>query len=565
MYVPKIAALTSVMTLALAGVVAVAPGAQAACGSGTYGGGAGTSGDPYMIASDAHLNTLQSTSGDWSCHFVQTAPIDLTGTTWNSGIGERFGALFEGSYDGGNHLISGLRIEGGSDLGLFGYVFDPGTIERVSFSGDVVSTGNNVGGIVGVLDSATLRDSNFTGSVSSSIDEGGFFGFQVGGLVGLQVGSGSSLSDSYSTGSVSGRDRVGGAVGQAWNGSIDRVYSTGSATGLVGAGTNIGGLIGYNATDANSGGATVTDSYARGAVTGHNLVGGLTGGGANTITITDSYATGLVTTTNNPGGLTAQGGDAQESFWDSQTTGLSTSGTGTAKTTEQMTSLATFTDANWSIAQGYDATKTWGIDPDINDGYPFLVSLYASYLDGSGTASASSPEYAFTFWLDSGEQCTDISPQVVQRGEAFTLPGALAGCRREGTEIVGWTIPWSDRVFAPGTVVRVVDSQQFTAVLKEPSVRVVYDANVAADDSCRNGGEEIAVEDRTRTQTLMREAMSGWPLASTAPCVPDGVVLQRWNTSGDGSGRIFDLGASVPEEWIDDPENVRRLYAVWGR
>jgi len=622
MYGSKIAALTSVMTLALAGVVAVAPGAQAACGSGTYGGGSGTIGDPYVIASGSHLNTLQDTSGDWSCNFVQTEPIDLTGTTWSSGIGTGSGAsAFSGTYDGGNHEISGLVVDvAGGNAGLFGYV--TGTVQRVSFSGSVEGTGNNIGGIVGIAQGGTVESSSMTGTVtattgvganvggvvgqaynasqlsgllseatvtSESSITGGVVGFlstsdladssfvgsvsagidQVGGLVGWLAGSGPepSISDSYSTGSVSGRDKVGGAVGEAQSGSLTRVYSTATVTGTDDAGSSrIGGLIGHNSNGSADTGATVTDSYARGSVVGFAGVGGLVG--TNDKLITNSYATGAVSATNSVGGLlgSTSASTVVGSFWDTQTTGLADSaGAAVGRSTSQMTSLATFTDANWSIAQGYDASKTWGIDPDINDGYPFLVSLYASYLDGSGTASASSPEYAFTFWLPDGRECTDISPQTVRGGTSYTLPGAMAGCRREGTEIVGWTIPWGDRVFAPGTVVRVVDSQQFTAVLKEPSVRVVYDANVAADDSCRNDGVEIAVEDRTRTQTLMREAMSGWPLASTAPCVPDGVVLQQWNTSGDGSGRIFDLGASVPEEWIDDPENVRRLYAVWGR
>lgn len=613
MYVPKIAALTSVMTLALAGVVAVAPGAQAACGSGTYGGGSGTSGDPYVIATPTHLDELRTTSGDWSCSFSQTESIDMNGATWSSGSVGSSAVEFSGTYDGNGHTISGLTVSGSSYVGLFGLV--TGTIREVSFSGTVSGTDGFIGGIVGYLSSGTVDSSTMTGSVSAttgnginvggiagtalaatitdshssatiSVEEGnagGVVGFLsasdlsgasfsgsvtasvdvVGGLVGYFGGlPGSLLSDSYSTGTVKGRDMVGGAVGRALSGSIDRVYSTGNVTGTDVGSTYVGGLVGLNSSDigARLGGATIADCYARGAVVGNNVVGGLVGW--TDALISRSYATGAVTANGSDGGLIGIAGpSAVASFWDTETTGESSSAGGSGKATSQMTSLSTFYDASWSIAQGYDPTKTWGIDPDINNGYPYLISLSS----GSPSLSANPATYEFTFWLDSGEQCTDISPQVVQRGEAFTLPGTLAGCRRDGTEIVGWTIPWGDRVFAPGTVVRVVDSQQFTAVLKEPSVRVEYDANVAADDSCRSDGVEIAVDDRTRTQTLMRDAMSGWPLASTAPCVPDGVVLQRWNTAGDGSGITYELRAPVPVEWIDDPQNVRRLYAVWGR
>jgi hypothetical protein len=623
MCVPKIAALASVMALAVAGVVAVAPGAQAACGSGTYGGGSGTSGDPYVIASGSHLKALQSTSGDWSCGFVQTEPIDLTGTTWSSGIGSGSGAsAFSGTYDGGNHEISGLVVDvEGSYAGLFGYV--TGTVQRVSFSGSVEGEGNYIGGIVGIAQGGTVESSSMTGTVTATTDfganvggvvgqaynasqlsgllseatvtsesniTGGVVGWlstsdltdssfggsvsadidQVGGLVGWLTGSGPepSISDSYSTGTVVGRWRVGGAVGQALSGSIERVYATGSVTGNDGSSTYIGGLVGDNdESGSGGGGATITDSYARGSVEGNNIVGGLLGGGRNTIT--NSYATGSISAPRATGGLSAQGGDAIASFWDTDTTGESSSAGGggvVGKTTAQMTSLPTFLDASWSIAQGYDETKTWGIDADINDGYPFLVSLYSSYLEpSSGSTSTSGPRYEFTFWLPTGEQCTAISPQSVQRGAKFTLPGALAGCRREGTEIAGWTVPWGDRVYPPGTVVTAVDSQQFTAVLKEPAVTVLYDANVAATDGCWVDGVEVSLDDRVVSEELMRDALVGWPLRSGAPCTPDEVELQGWNTRGDGTGEELQPGNPVPATWAEADDNQRHLYAVWGR
>ncbi|MCX6717590.1 MAG: hypothetical protein NTU76_02865, partial [Candidatus Taylorbacteria bacterium] len=49
-------------------------------------------------------------------------------------------------------------------------------------------------------------------------------------------------------------------------------------------------------------------------------------------------------------------------YWDTQTSGQATSAGGTGKTTVQMMTLSTFTDASWDISQG----------DDLNNGYPYL-------------------------------------------------------------------------------------------------------------------------------------------------------------------------------------------------
>ena len=92
----------------------------------------------------------------------------------------------------------------------------------------------------------------------------------VGGLVGLNRAN-SSVSDSYSSASVSGNSAVGGLVGcnQGSNASISSTYSTGSVSGS----NNVGGLVGFNRVQASIGA-----SYAIGSVSGSgNNVGGLVG------------------------------------------------------------------------------------------------------------------------------------------------------------------------------------------------------------------------------------------------------------------------------------------------
>lgn len=52
------------------------------------------------------------------------------------------------------------------------------------------------------------------------------------------------------------------------------------------------------------------------------------------------------------------------SFWDTETSGQSTSVGGLGKTTAEMKTQSTFTD--------WDFSTVWAINPTINEGYPYL-------------------------------------------------------------------------------------------------------------------------------------------------------------------------------------------------
>jgi len=119
-------------------------------------------------------------------------------------------------------------------------------------------------------------------------------------------------------------------------GTVSNSYSSGSVTGENGA----GGLVGLNGE-----GGTVSNSYSTGNVNGNMYVGGLVGGNADTVS---------------------------NSFWDTETSGQTTSAGGTGKTTAEMKSIATF--AAWDIiavtSGQTNPTYIW----NIVDGqtYPFL-------------------------------------------------------------------------------------------------------------------------------------------------------------------------------------------------
>jgi len=105
---------------------------------------------------------------------------------------------------------------------------------RNSYSTDNVTGEEAVGGLVGV---------NYFGIVSNCYSSGGVAGgYVVGGLVGANAGD---VSDCYSAGSVTGEDFIGGLAGTSGKGStVSSSYSTGSVTCAGRDCLQVGGLVG---------------------------------------------------------------------------------------------------------------------------------------------------------------------------------------------------------------------------------------------------------------------------------------------------------------------------------
>ena len=189
--------------------------------------------------------------------------------------------------------------------------------------------------------------------------------------------TGSSISNSYSTGSVSGTSFVGGLAGVNYtNSAITNSYSTASVSG---SGARVGGLVGdlYSA-------STINNSYSVGTVvSGGGYVGGLLGYNI--------------------------GGTITNSFWNTTTSGQATSVGGTGLTNAQMQQFASF--AAWNtptttIANTGGSGAVWRIYeghtyPLLNS---FLTPLSISASDTSVTYNGGS-----------------------QSGNAFTLIGNVFG------------------------------------------------------------------------------------------------------------------------------------------
>ena len=273
------------------------------------------------------------------------------------------GASFNGTFAGLSNTISNLTINASaSGVGLFGYTNTGSMIRDLGLSGGSIRGGGLVGGIVG-YNRGTVDHSYNTGTT------GGPSANTAGGLVGYNSGT---ISRSYATGNVTGLSYVGGLAGVNTGAAatISQSYSTGKAIGGTTTGSShAGGLVG-----TNEAGAKITQSYALGAASGYNRVGGLAG--TNSGTITQSYATGGVTGTTNLGGLVGfnDTGTVTSSYFDTGTTGRSV-GAGSGSSTG-ITGITTADAYNKAPYSGWDFSDTWYLAADVTR--PMLRSEWST-------------------------------------------------------------------------------------------------------------------------------------------------------------------------------------------
>ncbi|MBN2129785.1 MAG: hypothetical protein JW741_09825 [Sedimentisphaerales bacterium] len=401
--------------------------------------GQGTAEEPYRIDSADRLILLGRASALWDRHFVLGADIDLDPNLPEGAVfGQAVVQVFSGVFDGDGHAISHLTIQGGSYLGLFGWVADPnseirnvrlidpnvygqdhvgavagqigeGSVTNCTIANGLVCGENNVGGLAGAHQSGTITDCSVLGGrVSGNSTVGGLAGSgdriircclqqvevvsagEFFGSVGGLAASAKEIVDSQVTGGlVRGLSEVGGLVARMTGGTISgcctstRVEAADQGFSLW---LTIGGLVGDN-------GGTIENSYSTSGVTQANAgnllllglgpsgAGGLVGSNRGTIRL--SYSTGAVVTapsvgtfgwTLEAGGLAGSSwGSAESSFWDTETSGQTTSAGGTGLTTAEMQTAAIFLEAGWDfvdetengtediwwILEGQDYPRLW--------------------------------------------------------------------------------------------------------------------------------------------------------------------------------------------------------------
>ena len=302
-------------------------------------------GNTYEVYNaDGLLAWNKAVQGNLLLNCTLTDDINLTGKEWTP-IGD-YDNRYTGTFDGGNHTISGLTVKGSDEnAGLFGYIGkDGGTVKNVVLK-DVQITSNNqyanVGGMAGINNGTIENCSVSGGSVS---------GYSAGGVVGQQYSGSITLCNSSAT--VQGTSQVGGVVGYTNYGvTLTACYATGDVTAKDNDTAGIffaGGVVGSN-------GGNLTACYATGDVTGGTgsiYVGGVTGSNDSSTLTACYHATGTVSgPVEATGGVTGRNYNALGApvitacYWGSNpNTGIGENQAGTTDGTTKVT------DGNWTEA-----------------------------------------------------------------------------------------------------------------------------------------------------------------------------------------------------------------------
>ena len=238
---------------------------------------------------------------------VLAGDISLGGETnpWTA-IGTS-SAPFKGTFDGGNHVISGLYINSTkSHQGLFGYI-NGGTVQNVTVQGSVTSTGGNIAGIVGYNNKGTIRNCSSAVEVSCT---GGSFVHYYGGITSYNNGTVTGCVNSGNI-TATGGSACGGIVGCNFGGTVTDCYNKGT---VENSGSHVGGIIGQGRN-----GSEVTNCYNIGSVTGKTNVGAIAGqaqdGAAsckNSYYLAGSASFGIGSLSNTDGVMTEEAMQAQD-------------------------------------------------------------------------------------------------------------------------------------------------------------------------------------------------------------------------------------------------------------
>ena len=205
--------------------------------------------DSFEVKTEADLlkfADLVNTGTDFANKTVTLAnDITLSQSNWTP-IGTNT-TPFKGTFDGGNHTISGLNIakDINGNAGFFG-VANGATIQNLIVEGSIVLANNsatNVGGICANANSTTVDSciNKVNIDVSAVTNENGV---QVGGIVGTHAGT---ISNCKNYGNITGSDYaiVGGIT--AYTSFSNTLTDNANYGNIMGADGQTGNLVGYDA------------------------------------------------------------------------------------------------------------------------------------------------------------------------------------------------------------------------------------------------------------------------------------------------------------------------------
>jgi len=301
---------------------------------------------------------------------------------------------YSGIFDGNGHTISGMTMHlswYGSNFGLF-YSIEDATIKNLTVSGNVnlharsnityvglITAEAKKSSIINCVTEGTMQTnekcSGASGGICGRMQEGTIEGcvnkctiaadYNCGGIVGMVCDYGivskcANLADVYAL-------AFSGGVAGDVHGCIEQCYNSGDVVATApNGGDAMGGIV------ANMSGHFY-DCYNTGDVSGYGSVGGIIGS-VNECKALNTYNTGKVVGVSS---YAPVANDYSEIYYDSSTwfylteicdAELNENDKSTSLTTEQMKQKESF--------PAFDFETVWDINPEINDGYPYLRCFY---------------------------------------------------------------------------------------------------------------------------------------------------------------------------------------------
>ena len=236
----------------------------------------------YELVADLDFNDIDPATDDdqlsrWAEGAVAEGVTDAVAEGW-APIGVDFRNAFSANFEGNGHTISNLYINRPrtDNVGLFGswvYRHDAeptGFITNLGLKGGSVRGANSTGALVGHTNKHHSRGSVIR-SCYSTVDVEGID--NVGGFIGYAERI-TAVITSYTTGSVTGRNVIGGLIGRVGPSSSQGIVSCYSTANVHGV-SRVGGLMG--GPDGSYLSPNLVTSYSIGYVTGSSSVGGLMG------------------------------------------------------------------------------------------------------------------------------------------------------------------------------------------------------------------------------------------------------------------------------------------------
>lgn len=287
-----------------------------------------------MVTSITDWNDLDDIRNNLSGDYVLENDLDSNTTGYDSvasstansnqgflPLGDVENTSFTGTFDGQGYTISDLVSKPDSriDNGIFGFS-ENATVSNLNVVNADVDTNGRSGILGGTFASSTVENIFTSGTVVVGLYEDGFTQIEFGGGV-CAGGDGSTIKNCYSIASVEAQDADGQGIGSTFGAAENTDF---------------------------------TNCYGTG----------------NLITPTDSFAGGFIGLDN--GGCTFDG-----CYWDTETTGYTTSDGGTGLTTSEMSG-----DSASSNLPEFNFSSIWteviggefiGGYPVESDGYPILL------------------------------------------------------------------------------------------------------------------------------------------------------------------------------------------------